>query len=94
MIFGDTIHRGNFFRRSNEGDKDINTHMYNLVLVESLERAGIIDKTTKIIYNASTQIFGAREGLEDYAKLKSMVANILLSDETLDITILALSLVQ
>lgn len=94
MILGDTIHRGNFFRRSNEGDKDINTHIYNLVLVESLERAHIIDKETKVIYNASTQIFKARTWFEDYAKLKSMVTNILLSDENLDVTILSLSLVQ
>lgn len=59
-MLGDSIHRGNFFRRSNAGDKDINTHIYNLVLVESLERADIIDKDTKVIYNASTQIFEAR----------------------------------
>ena len=94
MIIWDTIHRGNFFRRSNEGDKNINTHLYNLVLVESLERAWIIDSKTKIIYNASTQIFAAREWLEDYAKLKGMVANILLSDTNLDVSILSLSLVK
>ncbi len=94
MILWDTLHRWNFFRRSNEGDKNINTHIYNLVLVESLERANIIDKDTKIIYNASTQIFEARAWFEDYAKLKSMVTNILLSDDMLDITILALSLVE
>ena len=94
MVKWDTIHRWNFFERSNAWDKDINTNVYNLLLVESLERAWIIDKDTKIIYNASTQIFKAREWLEDYAKLKSMVSNILLSDSNLDVTVLALSLVQ
>ena len=63
-------------------------------MVEQWERAGIIDENTKIIYNASTQIFGTRKGFEDYAKLKDMVANILLQDEKLDVTILALSLVK
>jgi hypothetical protein len=40
------------------------------------------------------QILVPKPGTEDYAKVKSMVANILLSDENLDVTVLALSLVE
>lgn len=90
----DTLHRGNFFRRVNQWEKDLNTNIYNLVLVESLQREGIIDKNTKVIYNASIQILVPKPGTEDYAKVKSMITNILLSDENLDVTILALSLVK
>jgi len=94
MMRWDTLHRGNIFRRVNEWDKDLNTNMHNILLVESLQREWIIDKDTKVIYNASVQILVPKPGTEDYAKVKSMIANILLSDENLDVTILALSLVK
>jgi len=94
MIIWDTLHRGNFFVRANEWDQDINTHMHNIVLVEYLQTEWIIDKETKIIYNASTQIFAAREWFEDYARLKSIVSNMLLNNKALDITVLALSMVK
>ncbi|MEI7477285.1 MAG: hypothetical protein WCJ81_01825 [bacterium] len=78
MNKGNTITRGNFFRRSNNGDKDINLHLHNVLLVEDLQRHGIITQKTKIIYNASIQIFAPKEGTEDYAFLKNMTATLLL----------------
>lgn len=94
MIAGDTISRWNFFKRVNDGEMNINTHVYNIVLVESLQREGIIDKNTKIIYNSSVQIFSPKEWFEDYAKLKNMVSTILLEDKDLDVSVLILSLVK
>lgn len=94
MMSGDTLDRGNMIRRINSWEKDLNTNIHNLMLVEHLQRAWIINQDTKIIYNASVQILVPKPGTEDYAKVKSMVANILLSDENLDVTVLALSLVE
>ncbi len=57
MNRGNTINRSNFYRRSNNGDPSINTHLYNVVLLERLQQAGLITPETKVIYNASVQIF-------------------------------------
>ncbi len=94
MIAGDTLSRSDFLKKVNEWEKSINTHVNNIVLVDSLQREWLIDKQTKIIYNSSVQMFSPKKGFEDYAKLKSIVANLLLMDKDLDVTILALSLVK
>lgn len=91
---GDTIDRWNFFRRANNWDPTITTHINNLMLVESLQRKKLINENTKVIYNASIQVFLPKDGFNDYAFLKNMVSSLLLGDERLDCTILCCSLVK
>jgi hypothetical protein len=61
MNIGDSLKRGNFFSRANDGDPEINAHLNNVVLLESLSRAGIVTPETKVIYNASVQVFDGKE---------------------------------
>jgi hypothetical protein len=39
MMSGDTLDRGNMIRRINSWEKDLNTNIHNLMLVEHLQRA-------------------------------------------------------
>lgn len=77
-----------------EERKNINSHIYNLVLIECLKKEGVINEDTKIIYNSSVQMMVPKKWFEDYAKLKKVVANFLLMNKDLDVTVLALSLVK
>ena len=90
----DTINRSNFFLRANNWDPTINTHLNNIMLVERLQMAWIIDTDTKVIYNASVQIVDKKKGYEDYAYMKRLVSSLLLNDDRWNPTILCASLVK
>ncbi|MCX6822951.1 MAG: hypothetical protein NTX91_03045 [candidate division SR1 bacterium] len=94
MNVGSTITRSNFYRRSNNGDPEINIHLYNIVLLERLQMAGIINEETKVIYNATIQIIDEKKGYEDYAYMKRLVSNLLINDDRWDATVLCSSLVE
>lgn len=94
MNAGDTINRFNFYRRSNNWDSDINTHLYNVVLLERLQMVWIVKTETKVIYNSSVQIVDGKPWFEDYAHMKSLVSNLLLNDDRWNTTVLCASLVE
>ncbi len=91
---GDTMNRFNFYRRANEGDPSINTHLNNVLLLERLTMAKIINPDTKVIYNASVQVLQPKTWYEDYAFIKKLVSNLILNDERRNPTILCVSLVE
>ncbi len=94
MNIGDSLKRGNFFGRANDWDPEINAHLNNIVLLESLSRAGIVTPETKVIYNASVQVFDGKEWYEDYAMMKKIVTTLVLEYQRWDATVLCLSLVE
>lgn len=94
MNIWDTINRFNFYRRSNNWDSDINTHLYNVVLLERLQMAWIVNTETKVIYNSSVQIVDGKPWFEDYAHMKSLVSSLLLNDDRWNTTVLCASLVE
>lgn len=94
MNRGKHINRFTLTRRQNAGDPEVTTHINNLVLVEQLKFAWLISEKTKIIYNASVQIFDPKEWFEDYATLKRIMTSCLLGYRSLDVTILCLALVK
>ena len=94
MSAWDTINRSNFFRRANNWDPTINAHLNNIMLVERLQMAWIIDTDTKVIYNASVQIVDEKKWYEDYAYMKRLVSSLLLNDDRWNTTILCASLIK
>ncbi|PID34708.1 MAG: hypothetical protein CR971_01870 [candidate division SR1 bacterium] len=94
MNKGKSLGRHNVIKKINDKDYQVNLHFNNIILLERLSMAGIIDNNTKVIYNASIQIFDSKEGYEDYAYMKKLVSELIINDDHRNPTILCLSLVK
>jgi len=94
LIAWNSLSDASFFEQEEQWNKAIRFHLHIVEFVKNLIDSNVIDGKTKIIYNASIQVFSPKKWYEDYAVLKKTTSELLMWIKGLNITILCASLIK